>query len=130
MRAVIVGIAATLALSASALAGEEMMAGYFGNTVIAKSSAGELHVRYKPDHTFTGKAKGPTGNYDVSGTWELNAQGTLCRKYTTNGSGQDLPPGTPNPYCAPVQSHKVGDSWTVTDNLGRSAQVQLVEGRK
>jgi len=128
MRAVLAGFAATLCLSSAAIAGEEVMAGYFGNTVIATSSLGELHVRYKPDHTFVGKASGPTGKYDVSGTWEMDAKGNVCRKYITNGA--DLPPGTPNPYCAPASAHKVGDTWTVTDNAGRTAQVTLVAGRK
>ena len=37
MRAVLLGFAATLCLGSAALAGDEMMAGYFGNTVVATS---------------------------------------------------------------------------------------------
>ena len=130
MRTILFGFAASLCLSTAAFAGEEIMADYFGNTVIATSSLGELKVRYKPDHTFTGRAEGPTGKYDIRGTWEFDANGNLCRKYETSGPGTDLPPGTPNPYCAPATAHKVGDSWTAADSTGRTAQVQLVAGRK
>jgi hypothetical protein len=122
----VIAAAALVASSTLAIAGEEVMSGYFGNTVIATSPMGEMKVRYKPDHTFSGRAKGPMGNYDISGTWKLDTQGNLCRKYVTNGA--DLPPGTPNPYCAPVQAHKPGDSWQVTEN-GRTADVKLIEGR-
>lgn len=126
MRLAIVAAAVLLASSTVAIAGEEVMANYFGNTVVASSNLGEMRVRYKPDHTFSGKAKGPTGTYDVSGTWKFDGQGNLCRKYITDGA--DLPPGTPNPYCAPVTAHKVGDVWQVTEN-GRTADVKLVQGR-
>ena len=85
----------------------------FGNTVVATSQVGELRVHYKPDHSFSGRAEGPAGKYDIRGTWKLDGQ-NLCRNYSTTGA--DLPPGTPNPYCAPVTAHKVGDTWTVTSN--------------
>lgn len=113
--------------TSAALAGEEVMSNYFGNTVIATSPAGELRVHYKPDHTFSGRAQSPMGNYDIHGTWQMDAQGNVCRTYQTNG--EQLPPGTPNPYCAPAEAHKVGDTWMVTGRDGRQAQVKLVEGR-
>jgi hypothetical protein len=127
MRLVILAAALLGVSSASALAGEEIMANYFGNTVIATGQLGTLRVHYRPDHSFIGRAEGPAGAYDVRGTWALDAQGNLCRHYTTSGS--DLPPGMPNPYCAPAAAHNVGDTWTVTEN-GKSAQVTLVAGKK
>ena len=122
-----IGLVSWLASASAAVAGEEMMASYFGNTVIATSQAGELRVHYKPDHSFSGKAEGPMGKYDVRGTWKLDEKGNLCRTYSTTGS--DLPPGMPNPYCAPLAAHNVGDTWTVVGQDGRTAQVKLVEGR-
>jgi hypothetical protein len=127
MRLVIFAAALLGLSSACALAGEEIMANYFGNTVVATGQLGTLKVHYKPNHTFSGRAEGPTGAYDLRGTWELDAQGNLCRKYSTNGT--DLPPGTPNPYCAPAAAHNIGDTWSVTQN-GRTAQVTLVAGKK
>ena len=127
MRYAVLTIGVMLGTSSAALAGEEMMANYFGNTVIATSQLGELRVHYKQDHSFIGRAEGPSGAYDIRGTWKLDAQGALCRTYTTSRS--DLPPGLPNPYCAPLSAHKVGDSWTVVGQDGKAAQVKLVEGK-
>jgi len=127
MRHAALAIGLLLGSGSNALAGEEIMANYFGNTVIATSQAGELRVHYKPDHSFSGRAEGPMGKYDIKGTWNFDAQGNLCRSYSTNGS--DLPPGMPNPYCAPWAAHKVGESWMVVGQDGKSAQVKLVEGR-
>ena len=28
----------------------------------------------------------------------------------------DLPPGTPNPNCAPIVAHKLGDTWKSKDS--------------
>jgi hypothetical protein len=81
MRLVIFAAALLGLSSACALAGEEIMANYFGNTVVATGQLGTLKVHYKPNHTFSGRAEGPTGAYDLRGTWELDAQGNLCRKY-------------------------------------------------
>lgn len=127
MRYAALAIGLMLGSGSSALAGEEVMANYFGNTVIATSPAGELRVHYKQDHSFSGRAEGPMGKYDIKGTWNFDAQGNLCRSYSTNGT--ELPPGTPNPYCAPWTAHKVGETWMVVGQDGRSAQVKLVEGR-
>ena len=121
------GLASLMGSVSAATAGEELMAGYFGNTVIATGQAGELRVHYKPDHSFSGRAEGPTGKYDIRGTWKLDEKGNLCRTYSATGA--DLPPGMPNPYCAPLTAHKVGDAWTVVGQDGRTANVKLVEGR-
>lgn len=126
MRLVILAALFLASSSAAALAGEEVMNNYFGNTVVATSQLGEIRVHYKQDHRFSGKAVGPTGSYDLRGTWNIDAQGNLCRNYSTNGAA--LPPGTPNPYCSPVSAHNVGDTWTVTEN-GRTAEVKLISGK-
>ena len=126
MRFVVLAGAIMASSSTIALAGDDVMANYFGNTVVATGQLGEVRVHYKPDHRFSGKAVGPTGSYEIRGTWALDAHGNLCRTYSTNGA--DLPPGTPNPYCSPVTAHNVGDTWTVTEN-GKTAQVKLVSGK-
>jgi hypothetical protein len=127
MRYAVLAIGLMLGSSSAALAGDEIMANYFGNTIIATSQAGELRVHYKPDHSFSGRAEGPVGKYDIRGTWKFDGQGNLCRTYSTNGS--DLPPGLPNPYCAPWSAHNVGDVWTVVGQDGKTAEVKLVAGR-
>ena len=127
MRYAMLAIGLLLGSSSAALAGEEAMTNLFGNTVIATSQAGELRVHYKPDHSFSGRAEGPMGKYDIRGTWKLDDKGNLCRTYSTTGN--DLPPGLPNPYCAPLAAHNVGDTWTVVGQDGRTAEVKLVAGR-
>lgn len=121
MRVLILGAAALLAFSTAALAGDDVMAGYYGNTVVAKGAMGESHVHYKADHTFDGSASSMLGSMSLKGTWKIDDKGQLCRTYDT------APPGVPNPLCTPVDPHKAGDSWTMT--MGdQKRQVSLVQG--
>ena len=127
MRYLALAIGLMVGSGSTALGADEIMANYFGNTVIATSQMGELRVHYKPDHSFSGRADGPMGKYDIRGTWKFDEHGNLCRTYSTNGT--DLPPGMPNPYCAAWSAHNVGDVWTVVGQDGRAAEVKLMGGR-
>ena len=102
MKRLVLAAAFLAATSVPALAGDEIMASRFGNTTITKDAAGtENHVYYNADHTFTGKQ----GAVGFKGTWKIDG-GTICLT-------ADPPiPNTPNPTCAPITEHKVGDSWT------------------
>lgn len=110
MRRLAFAAAAFLALSAApALAGDEVMANFYGNTVVSTGAAGESRTHYKPDHTFDVTMTGAQGTLATKGTWSV-ADGKLCRTY-------DQPaPGMTNPVCTPAESHNVGDTWTVTIN--------------
>lgn len=101
MRTVQLGFAMAMALSSAALA-DDVMATRFGNTTITKDASGtERHVYYNADGTFTGRQ----GSLTFGGTWKVDG-GTIC--LTTSPAV----PGLPNPTCAPVSAHKVGDTWT------------------
>jgi hypothetical protein len=105
MRAILLGTAlAIVALTLTpALAGDaEIMAPRFGNTTITKDAAGtENHLYYAADGSFTGKQ----GATPIQGTWKITS-GTMCLT-------ADPPiPNTPNPTCAPISAHKVGDTWS------------------
>ena len=101
MRAIWIGLGFAL-LAGQALADDSVMATRFGNTTITKDASGtERRVYYKADGTFTGKQ----GTVDFSGTWKLDGN-TIC--LTTSVTM----PGLPNPTCAPIGAHKVGDTWT------------------
>jgi len=119
--------AAALAFSvlapALALAQDDPMAGYYGNTVISTGSLGESHTHYKPDHTFdvTLSALGQT--FTGKGTWKIDEKGQLCRTYDRP------PPGLTNPVCTEVHPHKPGDKWTVTLN-GQSRDVTMKAGEQ
>ncbi|HEY4942561.1 MAG TPA: hypothetical protein VII56_14125 [Rhizomicrobium sp.] len=102
MRAILMGAVFAVAAAAPALAGDEVLASRFGNTTITKDAAGtENHVYYNADHTFTGK-QGANG---FKGTWKIDG-GTICL------TADPAIPNTPNPACAPVSNHKIGDTWT------------------
>ncbi len=121
MRAALFGAAALFASTAFAFAGDDVMSGYYGNTVVSKGAMGESHVHYKADHTFDGSASSMLGSMDLKGTWKIDDKGQLCRTYDT------APPGVPNPLCTPIDPHKAGDSWTMT--FGNSKRdVSLVKG--
>jgi hypothetical protein len=77
----------------------------YGNTLIATAKGYEVHTYYAADHTFKGMV--PAVNYPIQGTWELNAEGKVCRTFTPE------PPGVTNPDCdpAPMGVHAVGEVW-------------------
>ena len=101
MRAVLLGAALAIAAIGPALAGDEVLASRFGNTTITKAGGVENHVYYAADHTFTAKQGATT----AKGTWKIDGS-TICLTFETPV------PGTPNPACAPVSDHKVGDTWS------------------
>jgi hypothetical protein len=112
---------ALLAMSLAGFAAEDIMAIYYGNTVIGKSALGESHTHYKADHTFDAALSNDQGSMQTDGTWALNDKGEICRTYNTPV------PGLPNPLCNAWAAHKVGDSWQITVN-GRTSEVTLVAG--
>lgn len=73
----------------------------FGNTIIVIDAGGdETHLYYAADGTLTGKQ----GDKKFQGTWKIE-NGTLCANFTPELSA-------PNPQCAAVVEHQVGDTWT------------------
>ena len=101
MRAILLGAALAVVAIVPALAGDEVLASRFGNTTITKANGVENHVYYAADHTFTAKQ----GTTTTKGTWKIDGS-TICLTFETPVAG------TPNPACAPVSDHKVGDTWT------------------
>ncbi|MEI9888528.1 MAG: hypothetical protein WDN08_18915 [Rhizomicrobium sp.] len=103
MRAILLGAALALTTIVPALADDAaIMASRFGNTTITRDAAGtENRIYYAADGSFTGKQ----GAAAFKGTWKI-ANGTICLT-------ADPPiPNTPNPTCAPISEHKVGESWS------------------
>lgn len=100
MRAIL--LAAAFATAAVSLAhADDVMASRYGNTTITKDAAGnERHIYYAKDGTFTGKQ----GTQSFKGSWKIDG-GTICL------TSEPAIPNTPNPACAPVSAHAVGDTW-------------------
>src|ERR1700759_1920556 len=101
---------AALLLSTAAFAGDDVMAGFYGNTLISKGTGFEAHAHYKADHSVTSDVSSPMGSMTLTGTWNIDGNGQLCRNYT------NAPSMMPNPTCIPIAAHKVGDTWQVTAN--------------
>src|SRR5277367_6669922 len=101
MRAILLGAAFAALTVGSAFAGD-IMASRYGNTTITKDASGnESHLYYAADGTFTGKQ----GTAAFKGTWKIDG-GTICL------TAMPAIPNTPNPACAPVSAHAVGESWS------------------
>jgi len=109
-------------MATAALAEDDVMAGFYGNTAVSTTAMGEAHTHYRADHSFdmVGSAMGMSKTF--KGTWALDGKGHLCR--TFDG---DMPPNMQNPSCVPIAAHKAGDAWTVEVN-GNTANVALKPG--
>ena len=110
MRSVLVSVAFTACLIVPAFAGDDLMAGYEGNTTISTGGMAEVHTYYGPDHTFVMNV--PAFSLRFKGTWATNGT-QICFTYEV------APPGVTNPDCSTVTAHKVGDSWTEQANDGQ-----------
>lgn len=108
--------------SVPALAADDPMAGFYGNTTIATGAGFESHVHYRANHTFDmwGSSSGQV--FSTKGTWKIDDKGQLCRSY------DKTPPTLPNPLCSPATPHKVGDTWTITTLSGATRNISLVAG--
>jgi hypothetical protein len=121
MRRIFLVATAAALCAAPAIAADDMMAGFYGNTVVSLGGALESHTHYRADHTFDVSATAMGQSFNGKGTWAIDDKGQLCRTYETP------PPGMPNPLCIPAEAHKVGDSWTATVN-GQTRNMSLKAG--
>jgi hypothetical protein len=127
MRFAVIALAAGIALAATSASADDLMASTYGNTVKATDSKGaSSSFLFNQDGTYTINATGPDGKpVTVPGTWTTKDGGnTLCLQ-------QASPPNTPPaaPSCSPLSAHKVGDTWSVTNDMKQTFTVTLVAGR-
>lgn len=122
MRRISLIVSALTLLASPAIAGDDVMAGFYGNTAVVTGGIVESHTHYRADHTFDVSATAMGQSYNFKGTWKIDDTGQLCRTYA-----DPAPPNTPNPLCTPASAHKVGDTWTVTAN-GSTRTVTLKAG--
>jgi opacity protein-like surface antigen len=106
-------IAACLAAASAtpAIAADDPMAGFYGNTIVSTGGSATLRTHYRADHTFDFTGSMMFVSRTFKGTWALDGKGGLCRTY----EGKP-PPDTPNPNCVPLVPRKVGDVWKSKDN--------------
>jgi hypothetical protein len=119
MRAVLLGVALSLALAMPALAEEDVMAARYGNTTDSVDAQG-IHTKiyYSADHTF----KAAIASTQVHGTWKIE-NAIVCLTFVDPPA--NLPSTFPNPTCLPVTAHKVGDTWTTGEGaMARSVSIK------
>ncbi len=120
MRRILAGVAAVL-ISGAALAADPL-ATYYGNTVVITDAKGQMgRSLINPDHSFVSYQ--PDGT-PVRGIWETDGK-QICYTVTAPPppQGQQAPR-----VCRPLVSHRVGDSWTITQN-GQNWTATLRAGR-
>ena len=129
MKIRMLALAGAAVLFAGAAWADDPMANTYGNTVTTKDKAtGQMSsLMFNQDMTFTGKTTGANGQpVSYTGTWMLEDGGkTICIT-------PQVPAGTPNPpgaSCSPLQTHNVGDSWTITNDQNQTFDVSIVAGR-
>ncbi len=90
-------IAASLCLATAAFAADDMMAGFYGNTLVITDQSGVQKWHYTPDHKLTAVMQ---DGKKVGGTWSVK-DGKLC----------ELPDGQAE-ACYQMGAKKAGDKWT------------------
>jgi hypothetical protein len=116
------GLLIAILAAAPAWAADDMMANFYGNTVISTGGIAEVHTRYRPDHSFDMVASRMGFSRTFKGIWAIDAKNNLCRTFVG-----DAPPDTANPLCVPFTPRKVGDAWTMQMN-GSSLSITLKAG--
>jgi hypothetical protein len=125
MRLTIWALACALVFASTAALADDPMANTYANTVTTKSQktgqSGTL--MFNADGSYSAKATGPDGKpFSYQGKWTLK----------DNGASICLSPTLPNPpptSCSPLQTHGVGDSWSVTNDQGETFDVSMTAGR-
>jgi hypothetical protein len=129
MKVRVLALAGAAVLFAGAAMADDPMANVYGNTITTKDHAtgATATLLFNQDMSYSAKGTGPNGQaVSYTGSWMLKDDGkTIC--LTPN-----VPAGTPNapgPSCSPLQTHNVGDSWTVTTDANQTFDVSLTAGR-
>jgi hypothetical protein len=129
MKVRVLALAGAAMLFAGAALADDPMVNVYGNTITTKDRAtgASSTLMFNQDMSYTGKMTGANGQaVSYTGTWMLKDGGkTICLS-------PNVPAGTPNappPSCSPLQTHAVGDSWSVTTDGNQTYDVSLTAGR-
>lgn len=121
MRKVLITTAALAIIATPALA-DDVMANFYGNTIVVTGGMVESHTHYRADKTFDVTASAMGMDYKFGGTWEIKGD-QVCRTFVG-----EMPPNTTNPNCSPLSAHKVGETWTMTTPTGQTRTLTLKAG--
>jgi len=112
MKSFFIAVSLTVLCAATALAADDVMAGFYGNTAVSTGGPAGISTHYRADHTFDVVVSMMLMSRAFKGTWVLDGKGNICRTFVG-----ELPPGTVNPSCAPIVARKVGDTWKSKDGV-------------
>jgi len=127
MRIAAIALAGGFVLAASSALADDPMANTYANTIVTKDANGmSSTLLFNQDGTYTIKATGPDSKpVEIPGKWSLKDDGkTIC---LSPAAPPNAPP--PPPSCSPLETHKVGDTWTVTNDQKQTFNVSLTAGR-
>lgn len=110
MRKHLIAVSALALFAAPALAAGDVMASFYGNTVVATGGPADIRTHYRADHTFDMVAATMLISRSFKGTWALDDKGNVCRTYVG-----EVPPGSAVTLCRPLAARKVGDVWKSKD---------------
>ena len=129
MRLRVWALAGAAVLFAGTAWADDPMANTYGNTITTKNHANGAvgTLFFNSNMTYTGKATDAKGQpVQYTGKWMTKDDGkSICLT-------PDAPPNAPNPpmtSCSPLEMHKVGDSWVVTNDQKETYDVSLTAGR-
>jgi hypothetical protein len=129
MRLRILPLIGVFALISGVAWAEDPMMNTYDNTVSTKNMAtGETGtLLFNKDMSYTAKGTDKDGKpVQYPGIWAIKDDGkTICLTPT-------LPPDVkdgPKPACSPLEAHKVGDSWQVTNDQKETFEVSITAGR-
>ena len=122
LAALLLGGSSAAAYAGAPSGAADVMAGYYGNTVVITGAALQVQVHYRADHTLDVAGTRSGQAFSSKGAWKIDDKGQVCRTYETP------PPGVPNPFCTPAAAHKVGDTWTMPAASGGTNQAKMVAG--
>lgn len=111
MNKYLIAASLTALCAAPAFAADDLMASFYGNTIVSTGDSTTIRTHYRADHTFDFVGSMMFMNRTFKGTWALDGKGNICRTYVGN-----VPPDTPNPHCTPIMARKVGEVWKSKDN--------------
>lgn len=120
-KTILVAAIVTLA-GAPAFGADDVMAGFYGNTVEVTGPSFQATVHYRADHTMDSSGTIAGKTFSTKGTWKIDDKGQICRTYDTT------PPTMTNPFCTAATPHKAGDTWSVTTPDGSPRTITLKAG--
>lgn len=129
MRIAILALAGGILLASTTAYADDPMAFTYANTIKTtnKATGDTATLLFNADGSYTANGMAGGKPLQYAGKWTTKDDGkTICLTPT-------LPPNTPAPAgatsCSPLQTHNVGDTWTLTNDQNITFDVSLTAGR-